>query len=63
VAGDLDETREPYGLAAHLIALVIYVPLALAFKRVLLNGTTGPLFLLFALYLVPLAVRRLGRRR
>jgi hypothetical protein len=47
---------------AYLAALVVYVVLGLVFRSVVLNWIVGPLFLLLALYLLPLAARRLVGR-
>jgi hypothetical protein len=43
----------------YLAALVVYVVLGLLLRSVVLNWVVGPLFLLLALYLLPLAVRRI----
>lgn len=45
-------------LAPFAAVLVVYVALGVTLKSVVLNWIVGPLFLLFALYLVP---RALGR--
>ena len=52
---------EPYGLAPHLAALVVFVIAGLFLKNWLLNGLVGPLFLVFVVYLVPTWLRRLAR--
>ena len=46
--------------AAYLATLVVYIGLGYAVKSVVLNWIVGPLFLLFALYLLP---RLLGSPR
>jgi len=55
------DNDEPYGLGLHLAALVVFVVAGLFLKNLLLNGYVGPLFLVAALYLVPMWLRRLAR--
>jgi hypothetical protein len=50
-------------LPHYVVALVVYVVLGLLTRSVVLNWVVGPLFPLIALYLVPLAVRKLGASR
>lgn len=46
-------------IAYYVAALVAYIGLGLAFKVVFLNWIVGPLFMLFALDVLPRTVRRL----
>ena len=55
------DSDEPYGLGLHLAALAAFVVAGLLLKDWLLNGLVGPLFLVVALYLVPMWLRRLAR--
>lgn len=69
IGGDAEDAeRSPpaaaTGAVAFLVALVVYIALGLVLKSAVLNWIVGPLFPLFALYLLPAAVGRLrwGRR-
>ena len=63
-AKDADRERPEAltGAVAFVVALVVYIALGLVLKSAVLNWIVGPLFPLFALYLLPAAVRRLRRR-
>ena len=50
------------GPRLYLLAFVVYIILGVLTRSVVLNWIVGPLFLLLALYLVPLAVRRIVHR-
>ncbi len=47
---------------AFLAALASYVLLGVREKSLVLNWIVGPLYLLFAVHVIPSAVRRIGRR-
>lgn len=46
----------------YAVMLVVYVVLGLTLKVVVLNWVVGPLFLLFALYVIPRTWQRLTGR-
>ena len=47
----------------YVVAVLVYIPLGLLVKTVVLSWVIGPLFPLLVVYLIPTWVRRLRSRR
>ncbi|HET9443540.1 MAG TPA: hypothetical protein VFO65_09465 [Acidimicrobiales bacterium] len=47
----------------YAVAVLVYVPLGVLLKAVVLNWIVGPLFPVLVVYVIPALVRRAWRRR